>query len=70
MSENKEKEVKAGEQIPKKIQDAYDALMAQVGDLAQKESQISTVKTEGIGALKVFVKLYPGLQKKEEGSEG
>ena len=65
MPENKEKEVKAEEKIPKKIQDAYEALMVQVNDLARQETQISTTKIEGLGALKVFVKLYPGLQKKE-----
>ena len=65
MPENKEKEVKAEEKIPKKIQDAYEALMVQVNDLARQEAQISTTKIEGLGALKVFIKLYPGLQKKE-----
>ena len=65
MPENKEKEVKAEEKIPKKIQDAYEALMVQVNDLARQETQISTTKIEGLGALKVFIKLYPGLQKKE-----
>ena len=65
MPENKEKEVKIEEKIPKKIQDAYEALMVQVNDLARQETQISTTKIEGLGALKVFVKLYPGLQKRE-----
>ena len=65
MPENKEKEVKIEEKIPKKIQDAYEALMVQVNDLARQETQISTTKIEGLGALKVFIKLYPGLQKKE-----
>ena len=65
MPENKEKEVKIEEKIPKKIQDAYEALMVQVNDLARQETQISTTKIEGLGALKVFVKLYPGLQKRK-----
>jgi len=69
MPENKEKEVKAEEKIPKKIQDAYEALMVQVNDLARQETQISTTKIEGLGALKVFIKLYPGLQKKETDSD-
>ena len=69
MAENKEKEVKTEERVPKKIQDAYDALIAQVNNLVRQESQANTTKTEGLGALKVLIQLYPGLQNKKKNSD-
>jgi len=53
------------ESVPKKIQEAYDSLIAQVKTFNEQEIQVSTMKTKGIGALEVLVQMYPKLQKQE-----
>ena len=62
-----EKEVKE-ENIPEKVQEAYDSLIAQVKTFNDQEIQASTMKTKGLGAIEVLVQMYPKLQ--EQKSEG
>ena len=61
------KEVKE-EDIPEKVQEAYDSLIAQVKKFNDQEIQASTMKTKGLGAIEILVQMYPKLQ--EQKSEG
>ena len=56
------------ESIPKKVQDAYDSLIAQVKTFNDQEIQASTMKTKGLGAIEVLVQIYPKLQEKKSDS--
>ena len=65
-----DKEVKTEvkeEVIPKKVQEAYDSLIAQVKKFNDQELQASTMKIKGLGAIEVLVQMYPKLQ--EQNSE-
>jgi hypothetical protein len=73
MSKNTEtnKEVKTEvkeESIPKKAQDAYDALAVQVQQFNADEIKAGTMKTKALGAIEVLVQMYPGLQEKKSDS--
>ena len=56
------------ESVPKKVQEAYDALVAQVRSFSDKEAHAGTMKTKGLGAIEVLVQIYPKLQ--EQKSDG
>jgi len=71
MSENNkevEKEVKTEEHIPKKIQEAYDALLIQIPTFNDQEIQARTMKTKALGVVEVFVQMYPKLQEQKSDS--
>ena len=61
------KEVKE-EDIPEKVQEAYDSLIAQVKTFNDQEIQASTMKTKGLGAIEVLVQMYPKLQEQKSDS--
>ena len=66
-----EKEVKTEvkeESVPKKVQEAYDALVAQVRSFSDQEIHAGTMKTKGLGAIEVLVQMYPKLQEQKSDS--
>tara|TARA_Y100000310_G_scaffold150531_1_gene149977 strand:+ start:822 stop:1070 length:249 start_codon:yes stop_codon:yes gene_type:complete len=71
MSDNNkevEKKVKTEEHIPKKVQEAYDALIIQIPKFNDQEIQARTMKTKALGAIEVFVQMYPKLQEQKSDS--
>ena len=56
-----EKEIKE-EAIPEKIMEAYDSLMIQVKNFNEEEIKAHNMKTKALGALEVFIQMYPKLQ--------
>ena len=56
------------ENIPEKVQEAYDSLIAQVKTFNDQEIQASTMKTKGLGAIEVLVQMYPKLQEQKSDS--
>ena len=62
-----ETEVKE-ENIPEKVQEAYDSLMAQVKTFNDQELKAGTMKIKGLGAIEVLVQMYPKLQQQKSDS--
>ena len=56
------------EAIPKKVQEAYDSLMAQVKTFNDQELKAGTMKIKGLGAIEVLVQMYPKLQEQKSDS--
>ena len=65
--EPKNNDVAKEEVIPEKVQEAYDSLIVQAKEFGEKKHQAITLETKVLGALEVFIQMYPKLQ--EQGIE-